>query len=495
KAHHLDDDDSDADDDEDDVMKGVDIGNFGDESYQGPPAEGFDDSQGAGVAFFKSAVAATGPTDFGFMLQGQNKDFAAGFAAFQGQSSQSNQMAQSQPAPVTPIPSPRPAPILKEASPLPEAKRGRFEEDAYVGQPPQPPLRPTPRPFGVVPGEERGEQAMNPAVIRSDPFFWLRNDDHQNEEVQTLLRDEDAHCAGSLAGLQGLREQLYAEMKSHTQEADLDIPTLYPGGFAYYGRSFMDKPYRLHYRARLASADTGTGTSSSSSAVPGDVMARAAVAGMQLVAEELLLDENQLVSPGQDGQQRPFLSVCGPDPSADHSLLAYGEDFEGSDSYAIHFRDAASGQNCAMHLKQTDGSIQWDAAGHAGIYYIGHDPEYRGFVVRRHVIGTCQTQDQVVFEERNKQFSVSMCKSSDSRFLIVQSASSETSESHFLDLQNPSVGLVCVCPRQYGHRYDVDTCLDQVYILTNKDGAKNLKICSTPLSSIPCPGPQAWLDV
>jgi protease II len=40
--------------------------------------------------------------------------------------------------------------------------------------------------------------------------------------------------------------------------------------------------------------------------------------------------------------------------------------------------------------------------------------------VRKHVVGTPQSSDTVVLEEKDRRFSVSICKSSDERFLIIQ---------------------------------------------------------------------------
>ena len=40
--------------------------------------------------------------------------------------------------------------------------------------------------------------------------------------------------------------------------------------------------------------------------------------------------------------------------------------------------------------------------------------------VRRHVVGNPQSSDTVILEEKDRRFSVSICKSSDERFLIIQ---------------------------------------------------------------------------
>merc|ERR1719291_759518 len=126
----------------------------------------------------------------------------------------------------------------------------------------------------------------------------------------------------------------------------------------------------------------------------------------------------------------------------------------------------------------------WDASGHAGIYYVGLDAEFRCGTVRRHLLGTPQDRDAVLLDEEDKSFSVSIGRSSDSRLLVVSSCSSHTAERYVLDLQSPSEGLRCICKRATGHMYQADHCRGVLYLLTNKDGAKNSKLCCLPVVSL-----------
>ena len=443
--------DEDADDDEDD-----DRMLLADESYRGPPDRGFDDSQAGGIAQFKVGTklsGTSGPTDFGFLLSG------SGNSASDASSG-----------------------LLKRCRSKGDQEMADAKRLAQGLQPPLPPLRPQQVLCGLVAGEDRGLNAMDPPIVRTDPYFWLRDDSHENMEVQQLLQDEDTYCSRALSSLKPLSDELYREMRRHEKESSVGIPSVHAGGYAYYTRGFRDELYGAHFRAK----SRGPGKP-----VPADVATLAAAIGLELFDEELLLDENDLNDDGK-GSSRPYLSVCGPDPSADHEFIAFAEDFEGNDSYSIRFRNTTVDMEESdlnddddAELTETDGSILWEATGHAAIYYVGHDNEYRGYDVRRHVIGTAQSSDTTLFEERDRRFSVGISKTSDERFLVVQSASSETAESYLLNLEDVSAGLVSVCPRQFGIQYEVDHRSGLLYILTDKDDAKNSKLCCTPLSSIP----------
>jgi len=222
------------------------------------------------------------------------------------------------------------------------------------------------------------------------------------------------------------------------------------------------------------------------------------VAGLALVDEELILDENELRFDAA-GNVHPYCSIHGPELSEDGELLAYGADFKGDDCCAIRFRrfraGAAGDQPPGEELQTTDGSIVWDASGHAGIYYVGLDAELRCGTVRRHLLGTPQGRDAVLLDEEDRSFSVSIGKTSDSRLLVVSSCSSQTAERYLLDLHSPSEGLRCVCKRSAGHMYQVDHCNGVLYLLTNKDGAKNSKLCCMPVVSLPVGGASEMKDV
>ncbi|CAK9057191.1 Dipeptidyl aminopeptidase BI (DAP BI) [Durusdinium trenchii] len=420
---------------------------MGDESYRGPPVRGFDDSQGPGITSFK-AKTNLGPTDFGFLL-GQVQE------------------ASSVPVPPSPLSDGSDAGGYGDSSGMLKRCRSRGDQEMLVDakrlaveglQPPIVALRPQQVLSGFVEGEDRGSNLMDPPVVRTDPFSWLRDDTHQNEEIQQLLEDEDTYCTRALSGLQELSDTLLREMRSHEKDSSVGIPSIYPGGYAYYSRGTKKRSYQSHFRARVVADATDSATRGQP--VPADVAVLAEVINLKLADEELLLDENDLNDDGEGGS-RPYLSVCGPDPSADHLFYAYAKDFEGNDSYQISFHHiGGSGTEMDLvELEETDGSILWESSGHAAIYYVGHDHEYRGYIVRRHVLGTPQASDVVVLEETDKRFSVNISKTSDERFLVIQSASSETAESYMLDLQSgDQARLLSVCPRDFGIHYEIDHC-------------------------------------
>src|SRR5690242_10809333 len=73
-----------------------------------------------------------------------------------------------------------------------------------------------------------------------DDYEWLR--DSEDPETLAYLEAENAWTEHRTAHLEGLREQIFDEVRAHTQETDLSVPYRI-GDWWYYGRSHEDKQY------------------------------------------------------------------------------------------------------------------------------------------------------------------------------------------------------------------------------------------------------------
>ena len=74
---------------------------------------------------------------------------------------------------------------------------------------------------GVEPGlEQRGESPMDPPIQRRDPYYWLRDDERQDDEVLELLRQENAHMERHTAHQSALRKLVERELIGRLQETD-----------------------------------------------------------------------------------------------------------------------------------------------------------------------------------------------------------------------------------------------------------------------------------
>ncbi len=84
----------------------------------------------------------------------------------------------------------------------------------------------------------------------------------------------------------------------------------------------------------------------------------------------------------------------------DHKLLAYATDDKGSELYTIRIRDLATGKDLADEIPETSGGLEWARDGKT-LFYVKVDAHHRPLYVYRHVIGTPESYDQLVYEEKD----------------------------------------------------------------------------------------------
>lgn len=162
-------------------------------------------------------------------------------------------------------------------------------------------------------------------------------------------------------------------------------------------------------------------------------------------------------------------------PSPDNQLVAFCEDFIGRRNYTISFRNYSGNTFLTDQLEGTDGTIEW-ANDNKTVYYLKKDPQtLRSFQVYRHVLGTKQSEDQLIYEEPDERFEVTVEKSINNKYLFIFIGSSTTTEVLLLDADNTALPYQVFLKREQGHEYSVHVHNEGFYILTNKD-AENKKV-------------------
>ncbi len=288
-----------------------------------------------------------------------------------------------------------------------------------------PPLAPARRTTRVHHGRER-----------HDDFEWLRA--KEDPEVLGLLEAENAWTQHATAHLADLRTSVFEEIRSRTQETDLSVPAR-RGGHWYYGRSFAGREYGASCRAPVTDPDdwtppTPASTDPDQPAVPG---------------EEVLLDLDALA----EGHE--FFSLGAVAISQDEHLLAWATDVVGDERYEVRVKDLRTGEALPDHLTGTGGGVTWDPDGTA-FYYVTVDDAWRADKVWRHVLGTDQTDDEVVHHEPDERFRVGVGRTRSHRFLVVVSHSKTTAEYHVLDGERPELGLRVFSPRTADLDYSLE---------------------------------------
>ncbi|HUP84089.1 MAG TPA: S9 family peptidase [Acidimicrobiales bacterium] len=289
---------------------------------------------------------------------------------------------------------------------------------------------------------------------RVDDWYWLR--DRDDPAVIEYLEAENAYHEAMTARTKPLQERLFEEFKARIQETD-ESPPVFHGGHWYSTRMVEGLEYAIHARR------TGSVTAD----------------------EDVLLDENELAAGRDYFQLRAF------ETSPDHTLAAYGVNFDGSDNTELRFRDLDRKRDLDDVIPDVTWNVCW-ASDNRTFFYTARDAALRPHQVWRHRLGDPLEQATLVFEEDDERFRVGCERSKNGDFVLVHSASSLTTEIHFVPAGKPESELRVIEPRTTGLEYSAQPHGDRFLITTNADGAVNFKLMEAPTSA---PGRANWVEV
>ena len=306
-----------------------------------------------------------------------------------------------------------------------------------------------------------------------DPYEWLR--DKESADVRSHLEAENTWTDQQTAHLAELRQQIFDEIKSRTQETDMSVPTR-KGGWWYFSRTVEGKQYAAHCRCPVGSGD---GQDWTPPVVEGDDL---------LPGEQLLLDGNV------EAEGHEFFSLGTFDVSPDGRLLAYSTDFVGDERYTLRVKDLSTGELLPDEVPDTFYSTTWSRDA-STVFYVTVDEAWRPYKVWRHRLGTPVTDDEVVWHETDEKFWVGVGTTRSERYVVVAAGSKTCSEVRVLDADDPGATPRLVAPRREGVEYSVEHAVvagqDRFLVLHNED-AENFTLAEAPVDS---PTPEHWTEV
>src|SRR5690606_16836862 len=110
---------------------------------------------------------------------------------------------------------------------------------------------------------------------------------------------------------------------------------------------------------------------------------------------------------------------------------------------------------------------------------------------RRHDIGTEQSADPVIYEEKDPGFFVGVGKTLSDKFIVIDAHDHQTSEIWLIDAVKGGEPRL-VSPRLTDREYELEERDGTLYIRTNADGAEDYKIVTAPADN---PSAENWTDL
>ena len=320
----------------------------------------------------------------------------------------------SSPPPIAPptLPSVAPSPEVAVAAPTPTE--------------PAPPV-----------ADRKPHDVKSPHGTRVDPYYWLRDDTRKNKDVLAYLDAENAYTKQMLAPVAILENELFAEMRARVKEDDTSVP-VFDDGYWFYTRYETGKQYPIFARRR----------------------------GSLEAAEEILLDGNVLA------EGHAVYVIGSYDVSRDGRYVAWADDTVGRNQFTLHVKDTKTGQLLPDTATNISPGLEW-AADHKTVFYIGKDPNtLREDRVFRKTLGK---PAELVFEEQDRQFYVSVGRTKSRKFVTIELSSTTMTEIRLIDSSKPTNKPRVFIPRTKDHIYSIDH-LDNRFVMLTNDNAKNFRV-------------------
>ncbi len=289
---------------------------------------------------------------------------------------------------------------------------------------------------------------------RQDWYYWMNN--RENPEVIDYLNAENNYLKEVMKPTESLQKQLFEEMKGRIKEQDESVP-YFKSGYFWYSRFEKGSEYPVFCR-KFGSLEA---------------------------QEEVILDVNILA------EGKSYYQVGQATCSTNQQLLAFAADEVGRRIYTIHFKNLTTQEILKDQIPEVTGNFVW-AADQKSVFYSKQDPEtLRSYQVFKHILGTPSTQDLLIYEEMDEEFSCVVHKTKSEKYILIHSESTISSEVRFISADQPTAPFQILQARIPHLEYAADHYGDHFYIRTN-DQAQNFKLVKAPLTN---PSKENWIDV
>ncbi|EDQ89629.1 uncharacterized protein MONBRDRAFT_25175 [Monosiga brevicollis MX1] len=294
-----------------------------------------------------------------------------------------------------------------------------------------------------------------------DEYAWMQAT--SSEEFQTLIDDEYDYAEEVMAPTADFQEQLVADMLQR-------MPTRPPFAFdikdhIYF--SIQDSARHSMIHGRLATQSISTAREALARASDDSDTRRALID----LGATVLLDEAQYAAE----HNFDFCDFGQIILSPQGQYFGYTVDDQGEECYKLHIINVDSLEPVTV-IDDVSAEFFFTQDGQ-GVFYSGIGETMPNSVFLHQLHGN--VPPQVVFQETDAAFAVTLHQSSDGNYLIIDSASQSTSECLLLPtdlnvrLGGAAAWLCVVSPRTQGVNYTCDVAGNTLFMRTNRGDAKN----------------------
>ncbi len=280
---------------------------------------------------------------------------------------------------------------------------------------------------------------------RTDDYYWLRDDTRSDQDVLDYLHQENDYGRDVMASQQSLQDRLLKEIVDRLPQREVSAPYT-RNGYRYRHVYEPGCEYAIYQRQSVLSSEWDEW--------------------------QVLLDANKRAAHSE------FYTLGGLAVSPDNKIMALAEDYLSRRQYGLRFRNLDTGNWYPEMLDNVTPDFVWINDSETLYYVRKHAKTLLPYQVWRHTIGTPACQDELVYEEKDETFYVSLHKTTSQHYVIIYLASATTSECLLLDAELPDAQPIMFLPRRKDHEYNLDHYQHTFYLRSNREG-KNFGLYRT----------------
>lgn len=288
---------------------------------------------------------------------------------------------------------------------------------------------------------------------RVDNYYWLRDDTRSQPDVLEYLQQENAYGHQVMASQQALQERVLKEIIDRIPPQDASAPYV-KNGYRYRHIFEPGCEYAIYQRQSVLSEEWDEWN--------------------------ILLDGNQRAAHSE------FYTLGGLAISPDNSIMALAEDYLSRRQYGVRFRNLESGNWYPEVLDNVEADLVWANDSQTFYYVRKHATTLLPYQVWRHTVGSPSSLDELVYEETDDMFYVSLHKTTSLHYVVIHIASATTSEVLLLDAELADAEPLLFLARRKDHEYSLDHYQHEFYLRSNREG-KNFGLYRTRVRN-----EQAW---
>jgi len=283
----------------------------------------------------------------------------------------------------------------------------------------------------------------------TDDYAWLKDtkSPKTNQKIMDYLWAENKYAQNYSIPLRKNQRLIFEELATGIRKNDTSLPIKY-NGYYYYSKIEEEEEYPSYYRKKIDNSQ----------------------------AEELLLNVNKMA------EGHTYYTVGIGQVSPNNNILAYYENTTGKDEYIIKFKDLTNGKLLPDSLTNITTLVWLD--NQSFLYTVQEEKTFRTHQVKKHVLGNSINQDELVYQEKTDNFSVSIQESLSKEFILLSIQSSTSSETWYMRTQQPNSSFQLIRPREKNHLYSVSHHKDKFYIRSNKN-AINYQLMTVDTTATP----------